>query len=70
MKYRVLVKKISEAAKAKSLDFDLIRQKGSHQVWHCGSTAVVIPKHSEVNELTAQCICKTLETELGEGWWR
>ncbi|MGX1848911.1 hypothetical protein [Streptomyces sp. NPDC055299] len=34
------------------------------------NTRVVIPKHTEVNELTGQGICKTLEPELGEGWWR
>lgn len=70
MKYRALIRKISEAAKGQDKAFDLVRQKGSHQMWHCGSTSVVIPKHSEVNEMTAQGICKALEAELGEGWWR
>ncbi|WP_329177879.1 type II toxin-antitoxin system HicA family toxin [Streptomyces sp. NBC_01477] len=70
MKYRDLIGKIRKAAKAKGVLFEMQRQKGSHQMWTCGSTPVVIPKHSEVNELTAASICKTLETELGEGWWR
>lgn len=70
MKYRDLVSKIRKAAKAKGVLFEMQRQKGSHQVWTCGSTPVVIPKHAEVNELTAVSICKTLEAELGEGWWR
>ncbi|MFE1230601.1 type II toxin-antitoxin system HicA family toxin [Streptomyces sp. NPDC058745] len=67
---RVLVKKISDAAKANSKPLDLLRQSGSHQFWRCGTTRVVIPKHSEINEITAESICKTLEAELGEGWWR
>lgn len=70
MKYRDLVKRIRDAAKAKGIPFDMLRQKGSHQTWQCGTTRVVIPKHSEVNELTAEGICKTLEPELGRGWWR
>ncbi|BDH08943.1 MULTISPECIES: type II toxin-antitoxin system HicA family toxin [Streptomyces] len=70
MKYRDLIKKIRDAAKPRGVAFDLVRQKGSHQTWVCGSTRVVIPKHTEINELTGQGICKALEPELGEGWWR
>ncbi|MGW2916904.1 type II toxin-antitoxin system HicA family toxin [Streptomyces angustmyceticus] len=70
MKYRDLIKKIRDAAKARGVAFELVRQKGSHQTWVCGNTRVVIPKHTEINELTGQGICKTLEPELGEGWWR
>ena len=39
-------------------------------MWQCGGTKVTIPRHREVNELTAQAIFKTLESELGRGWWR
>ncbi|MCP3820094.1 hypothetical protein NLX86_18935 [Streptomyces sp. A3M-1-3] len=70
MKHRDLIKKIRDAAKAKGIPFEMLRQKGSHQMWVCGSIRVVIPKHSEVNEITAENIYKTLEPELGEGWWR
>ncbi|MFI5635701.1 type II toxin-antitoxin system HicA family toxin [Streptomyces sp. NPDC051664] len=70
MKYRDLIKRISDAAKAKHVLFTLLRQKGSHQTWQCGAIRVVIPKHSEVNEITAESICKSLEPELGKGWWR
>jgi predicted RNA binding protein YcfA (HicA-like mRNA interferase family) len=70
MRYRDLVKKIRDAAKAKSIPFTMIRQRGSHQMWRCGTTPVTIPKHTEVNEITAESICKALEPELGKGWWR
>lgn len=70
MKHRDLIKKIREAAKAQDVSFEKQRQKGSHEVWRCGSTPVVIPKHNEVNEITAENICKSLEPELGERWWR
>jgi hypothetical protein len=39
-------------------------------VWLCGSTKVTIPQHREINEITARAILKTLEAELGLGWWR
>jgi hypothetical protein len=31
---------------------------------------VTIPRHREINELTALGIFKSLEPELGENWWR
>ena len=70
MKYRDLIKKIRDAANAKGIPWTLDRQSGSHQMWTCGTTRpVVIPKHGEINELTAKGIMKFLEPELGEGWW-
>jgi predicted RNA binding protein YcfA (HicA-like mRNA interferase family) len=71
MKYRDLISKIRKAAKQLDIPFVKQRQKGSHQVWLCGTTPVVIPKHGgEINEITAISICKTLEEPLGEGWWK
>ncbi|MBU7600716.1 hypothetical protein JGS22_024580 [Streptomyces sp. P38-E01] len=70
MKYRVLVRKIRDAASAQGIDFEMKRQNGSHQMWSCGDISVVIPKHAEVNEMTAEGICKRLETALGKDWWR
>jgi len=31
---------------------------------------VTIPRHREINELTALAVERLLEAELGEGWWR
>jgi hypothetical protein len=33
-------------------------------------TLVTVPRHREINELTALAIERLLEAELGEGWWR
>ena len=70
MKYRDLIRKIRKAASEQGIPFEMQRQRGSHQMWTCGSTPVVIPKHGEVNEMTAQSIFKALEAELGKDWWR
>lgn len=48
----------------------VVRQGGRHEVWLCGRTKVTIPRHREINEITAQAIFKTLEAELGHAWWR
>lgn len=71
MKHRDLIRKIREAAAAAGIAFELKRTRGSHQMWTCGSKPLTIPgAGGEVNELTAQGICKDLESELGEKWWR
>ncbi|MEZ0089985.1 type II toxin-antitoxin system HicA family toxin [Streptacidiphilus sp. EB129] len=71
MKYKDLIRKIREACAAVEIDFELKRQRGSHTMWTCGTKPVTIPgAGGEVNELTALGICKDLESELGEKWWR
>jgi Asp-tRNA(Asn)/Glu-tRNA(Gln) amidotransferase A subunit family amidase len=40
------------------------------RIWQCGVTKVTIPRHREINELTAGAIFRALEDELGRGWWR
>lgn len=70
MKHRDLIQKIRKAASIHGVSLEMLRQKGSHQMWRCGSTQVTIPKHNEVNERTTEGICKTLEAEFGERWWR
>jgi hypothetical protein len=48
----------------------LVRQGGQHTLYQLGSTKVSVPRHSEINEMTAQSIMKDLEDTLGKGWWR
>jgi len=70
MKRTALTKKISEAAKAAGLDWVLVRHGGQHDVYQCGTARVIIPRHNDINELTALSILKHLSDILGEGWWK
>jgi mRNA interferase HicA len=65
-----LKRRIQSADQARRVAWRLVRQGGRHEVWQCGSTKVTIPRHREINEITARAILKTLEAELGLGWWR
>jgi hypothetical protein len=47
-----------------------VRQGGRHEVWQCGKTKITIPRHREINQLTAEAIFRDLERDLGRGWWR
>lgn len=70
MKRRDLIKKITEASAQAGVAFGEVREGGSHTVYRCGGENVIVPRHNEINEITAKSIMKNLESELGEGWWR
>ena len=65
-----LLRKIRRAARHANIEFELFREGGSHSIFRCGTTTVVVPRHSEINELTARAIMKDLDSELGQGWSR
>ena len=70
MKRRDLLKKISDAAKAGDLIFAPIRNKGDHEVFTLDGQRVIVPRHTEINEVTAREILKSLEDKLGKDWWK
>jgi mRNA interferase HicA len=70
VKRRDLIRKISEAAKNGGVDFGSVREKGPHSIYRCGTQNVVIPRHREIAELTAQGIMRDLDDVLGKDWWR
>ena len=43
---------------------------GKHTKFHIDGTRVTIPRHSEINERTAQAILKQCEPMFGKDWWR
>ena len=45
-------------------------REGATRSGSAGEPKVTIPRHREINEITAQGIFTTLEAELGLGWWK
>lgn len=70
MKRRALLKRIAMAASEADMKLDLVREGGEHSVYQCGAKRFTVPRHTEINELTALGILRHLESELGSGWWR
>lgn len=71
MKRQELLKRISEAAAAKGIEWELARSGGQHDIFRLGdSVQISVPRHREINELTARAILKAAAPELGEEWWR
>ena len=64
MKRIHLLRRIGRAARAKGLDWSLIRQGSEHEVWDLEGVRVIIPRHREINEVTAVNILKVLQEKL------
>lgn len=71
MKRGELLRKISKAAKSSQLEWVRVGSKGNHEKWRLGiSVQVAVPRHAEINEITAEQILKSTESELGARWWK
>ncbi len=70
MKRADLVRRIGWAARGHDVSWSRLRSTGAHEVWDCDGLRVSIPRHRDINELTAQAIMRSLEEKLGEDWWR
>ena len=69
MKRRVLLQRVAVAARSGGLSWELVRQGSEHEVWALDGRRITIPRHREINELTAHDIMKALEEEFGRRWW-
>jgi hypothetical protein len=65
-----LLRRARRAARRRGIAWTLVRQGADHEIWQCGSTRVVIPRHREINEGTAFDVQRRLEAELGKEWWQ
>ena len=70
MKRVDLIRRIGVAARDAGLTWSLVRQGSKHELWELGGRQITIPRHREINEITARAIVRALEAELGERWWQ
>ncbi len=73
MKRRDLLARIAAAAGEAGVRWEMVQLsgRGDHEKWRLGRTVQVsIPRHREINELTARSILQATESELGQGWWK
>lgn len=63
MKRNDLLKRIAKIAKATSTTWELGRQGANHEIWYYGERRVVIPRHNEINEITAKSILNYIKDE-------
>lgn len=69
-KKRDLIKRLEKAAKSSGLIFIYDRAGGNHDVYKLDGKPIPIPRHNEINEMTAEGIYKQAESKLGKRWWK
>lgn len=69
MKRRDLVRLIADAARARDVSWEFVREGAEHEIGAIGGRVFSIPRHREILEPTARAILKAMEKELGERWW-
>ena len=63
MKRAELLKRLRETAQANGLELVHVREGGNHTVYRIGTYQFPIPRHREINELTAQGTLKRASEE-------
>lgn len=69
-KRRVVISTIAAAAKQAGITWEIAREGSRHTVYALGGTIIPIPRHNEINTLTAQGIYKECAAKLGKDWWK
>jgi mRNA interferase HicA len=67
MKKRDLVKHLRAVARATGTDLLFVREGANHEVWAIAGERLVIPRHREINELTARAIIRRAEEVTTDG---
>ncbi len=70
VKRRDLVRRIAQRSAELDVSWRLLRQGAGHEVFILDGQNVLIPRHRELNEITALAILKQCEAKLGTRWWR
>jgi len=58
VKNGVLLQELRKIAKAKGLTLNLVRHGGNHDLYELGTVRLTVPRHPEVNEMTAKSIIR------------
>lgn len=66
MKRTDLLKSLQGTAKGKGHKLLVVREGGNHTIYCIGTWEFPVPRHREINELTAQGILKRAEKEPGK----
>lgn len=67
MKRRDILNALRNMAREAGVDFSLARNGAKHDVYRLGELAITVPRHAEVNEMTAKGILKDAAKYLENG---
>lgn len=64
MKRRDLLRALRLSAKEAGVDLAIVRNGASHDIYRLGDLVITIPRHNELNEMTARGILKDAAAHL------
>lgn len=67
MKRRELLVRLRSIAKEAGVDFVLVRNGAGHDIYRLGDLAVTMPRHSEINEMTAKGMLRAASEHVQGG---
>jgi mRNA interferase HicA len=65
VKRRELIRRLEAVARERGACLTLAREGGAHTVYVVGAVRIVVPRHREINELTARGIIDDVRRGLG-----
>ncbi len=65
-----IIRRISEAAKSRGLEWLEVREGANHTVYSLDGLMIPIARHREIDQQMARIIYRECELKLGEKWWR
>lgn len=63
MKRNDLLKALADIAGARETELQLVRHGSKHDIYRLGAAKFSIPRHSDINELTAKAIIKGAQNQ-------
>ena len=71
MRRTELIRQAKREAKRQGLRFELVEERGSHEMWRAGQVRVFLPRHAvELSAGVERDVKVRLEREFGKDWWR
>ncbi len=71
MRRSELIRRARREAQRHGLRFELVEERGSHEMWRAGRVRVFLPRHATALSAGVERDVKVrLERELGKDWWR
>ena len=61
MKKRALIKQLRPIPREAGVESLFIHQGGNHEIWRISNRLLVIPRHRDINERTAEGIVRRVE---------
>ncbi|MGQ0430979.1 MAG: hypothetical protein ACT452_01075 [Microthrixaceae bacterium] len=65
MKRKALEKQLAKKARDAGTTWEFVREGANHSVWSFGGMLITIPRHNDINELTAKGILKDADEVAG-----